>query len=241
MSRKKPLLPGMGTDPGPDPGDRTAPRGGHSPLGPGPDPWVPDPEGLPLPPEVDPWALEVSDLKQYAYCPRVVYYRYRLPDFRPQTYKMEAGEQAHRQILARWRRRLPRGLPKGEVRWEVPLYAPSLHLVGRVDVLLLTDDEAVVVDVKHSRKVRASWKDQLAAYGLLVETVFERPVRRGFLYLIPVRRLEEVPLSAQRKQRVRQRAAQIIAEIRAERQPPPTPRRGRCVDCEYRRFCNDLF
>ncbi len=122
------------------------------------------------------WAVDVSDLKQYAYCPRVVYYRYRFPDFRPETYKMEAGRVAHRQVMKRWKRRLPRGLPAGEVRWEVPLYSPERRLAGRVDLLILTEDEAIVVDFKQGRRVRPNWKDQLAAYALLVEDVLGREV-----------------------------------------------------------------
>ena len=37
----------------------------------------------------------VTDLKQYEYCPRIVYYTYCLPLIRPTTFKMEAGVQAH--------------------------------------------------------------------------------------------------------------------------------------------------
>ena len=37
------------------------------------------------------WSLRVIDLKQYEYCPRIVYYEYCLPGVRPTTYKMAAG------------------------------------------------------------------------------------------------------------------------------------------------------
>jgi len=198
-------------------------------------------EALPLPPEVDPWTLEVSDLKQYGYCPRVVYYRYRFPDFRPETYKMESGENAHERIRRQMRRRLPRGLPEGQVFHERLLYAPSLRLVGKIDLLIETESGLVVVDYKNARRVRPNWKDQLAAYALLAETVLGKPVEHGFIYLIPLRKLETVPLSARRKRAVQERLAEIIRMIQEERQPDPTPKRNRCLDCEYKRFCNDLF
>ncbi len=204
-------------------------------------PEPPPPENLPLPPEVDPWALEVSDLKQYAYCPRVVYYRYRFPDFRPETYKMTRGEAAHDRTRQRLRRRPPRGLPPGKAYHERLLYAPELRLVGRIDLLIETNDSLVVVDYKNARKARPNWKDQLAAYALLAETVLQKPVSEGYIYLIPLRRLEEVPLTGQRKAKIRKMITQIIAEIQQEHQPPPASRRSRCIDCEYRRFCNDLF
>lgn len=201
----------------------------------------PPPEALPLPPEIDPWALEVSDLKQYAYCPRVVYYRYRFPDFRPETYKMQSGNAAHERARANIRRRPPRRLPQGQYHYEKALYAPNLRLVGRIDLLIETPEGLVVVDYKNARKSRPNWKDQVVAYALLAEEVLQRPVVAAYLYLIPLRQLEAVTLTTKRKNAVRDRIGQIIAEIEAERQPPPTPRRARCTDCEYRRFCNDLF
>jgi len=201
----------------------------------------PSPEDLPLPPEIDPWALEVSDLKQYTYCPRVVYYRYRFPDFRPETYKMQRGKLAHEQTRAKMRRRPPRGLPEGQYHHERALYSPELRLVGRIDLLIETENGLLVVDYKNARKSRPNWKEQVTAYALLAESVLKRPVQAAYIYLIPLRRLEEVPLTPRRKKAVHEKIARIIAEIQAERQPPPTTNRARCVDCEYRRFCNDLF
>jgi CRISPR-associated exonuclease Cas4 len=201
----------------------------------------PPPETLPLPPEVDPWAIEVSDLKQYGYCPRVVYYRYRFPDFRPETYKMESGETAHDRTRRQMRRRLPRGLPEGRVFHERLLYAPSLRLVGKIDLLIETEDSVIVVDYKNARRVRPNWKDQLAAYALLAETALGKPAREGYVYLIPLRKLEAVPLSTRRKKAIETRIADIIHMIQEEKQPDPTPQRNRCLDCEYKRFCNDLF
>ncbi|MBK7917055.1 MAG: hypothetical protein IPJ94_12485 [Chloroflexi bacterium] len=43
----------------------------------------------------DPFTFRVIDLKQYVYCPRILYYQTVLPDVRPITYKMEAGIQSH--------------------------------------------------------------------------------------------------------------------------------------------------
>ncbi len=206
-----------------------------------PDSPPPDPTTLPLPPEVDPWLLEVSDLKQYTYCPRVVYFRYRLPDFRPTTYKMEAGEQAHQTLLKRWRHRPPRGLPPGTYHWETYLRDDQRRLVGRLDLLIETDNQLFVVDFKNARRSRPNWKDQLAAYALLAESVYAKPVSKGFLYLIPLRRAEEVALTHRRKSKVEALITQILTEIQHEHLPPPTSQRGRCLDCEYRRFCNDLF
>lgn len=49
--------------------------------------------------------LRVNDLKQYAYCPRVVFYHYVMPVEAPSTYKMEHGKLAEEKIDELERRR----------------------------------------------------------------------------------------------------------------------------------------
>lgn len=45
--------------------------------------------------------FEVTDLKQWTYCPRVLYYRYCLPDIRPVTDLMRAGIGSHSDEVGR--------------------------------------------------------------------------------------------------------------------------------------------
>ena len=65
-----------------------------------------------------PW--RVTDLKQYVYCPRILYYHTCLPRVRPTTYKMEASIEAHALEPDRERRRSLRAwvlplLPRGRL------------------------------------------------------------------------------------------------------------------------------
>lgn len=198
----------------------------------------------------DAFMLEVTDLKQWSHCPRIVFYRYCLPRIRPVTGKMEEGILRHQEERDREERRLLRsyGLSEGERHFDVVLRAPLLGLSGRLDLLIVTpgkeasEAEGIVVEYKLSdRKPGPHVKLQLAAYGLLVETLWNIPVHRGFLYLLPLRRAEPVPLTTQLKNRVRKTASAIQAAIEREIQPPPPDRQAICVSCEFRRFCNDVL
>jgi CRISPR-associated exonuclease Cas4 len=160
---------------------------------------------------------------------------------------MHAGIAAHRMEEKRDRRRslLRYGLEKGERHYEVSLYSPRLALRGVVDLVIVAscggDREAIPVDYKFARRVHRSWKQQLAAYGMLLEDVWGIPVRRGYIYLLMMRRAEMVRISAREKGAARAMLRQIREMIAAERTPEPPRTRGRCVDCEFRRFCNDVF
>ncbi len=206
----------------------------------------PEPEDWPIEElrlDAGPWLLRVVDLKQWAYCPRIVYFSYTMPIERPQPFRLAEGGRVHEHLQARWRRRgLPASLPSGEVQWEVPLWAPEVGLSGKVDVLILPDARrAIPVDIKHARRAFAGWKLQLAAYAWLLELLYERRVDEGYLYLTRVRRAERVRMTAALQRRVQRTVAAMRQSILEHTMPQPTAHRGRCVNCEFRRFCNDIF
>lgn len=191
------------------------------------------------------WYLRVTDLKQFAYCPRIVYYEYCLPLVRPTTYKMEAGVEAHEKASSDEARRSLRayGLSEGERRFDVALLSERLGLSGRIDMtIVLGRQEAIPVDYKLSRhgEVR-HYHQQLAAYAELIEENWQIPVRRGFLYLLPERRAEEIKLTSRLRAGLCGQVAAMRRMISSQQMPEPTDARARCVNCEFRRFCNDLF
>ncbi len=192
------------------------------------------------------YTLRVIDLKQYVYCPRILYFQTVLPDVRPLTYKMEAGILAHQQAAAREKRRLLRtyGLDAGERAFDVPLRNVELGLSGIIDMVITTPAECIPVDYKASKRIGSHFKLQLMAYGRLLETSLPdcpQPVSRGFLYLIPQRKAILVPFSPHLRRKLEQALARLQTIVHQQQMPQPTTVRGRCMDCEFRRFCNDTL
>lgn len=193
--------------------------------------------------------FRVTDLKQYIYCPRIVFYHHCWPDVRPVTYKMEAGIAAQAEEESRAARRSLRvyGLKRGVCRSQVYLESERLGLKGQVDLLIETDDnprgepELIPVDYKLSgRQVGLHFKLQLAAYGLLLQEQYDLPANRGFVYAIPRRRAVEVEFTPTLRTRLAQALVEMKEISQKEFMPPPTNRRARCEVCEFRRFCNDV-
>jgi CRISPR-associated exonuclease Cas4 len=192
-----------------------------------------------------PW--RVTDLKQYVYCPRILYFHACLPQVRPTTYKMEASIEAHKQAQSGERRRTLRayGLEQGERHFNVSFVSERLGMRGEVDLVIETEAngerEAVPVDYKLSRRMGKHFELQLTAYAVMVEDGWGLPVRRGFLYLIPLRRAEEVRMTAKRRGALDEALAVMNTMLAKEKMPAPTRQRARCVACEFRRFCNDVL
>lgn len=193
------------------------------------------------------WLLQVTDLKQYSYCPRIVYYRYCLPTVRPTTYKMTAGIAAQDRVTQLERRRSLRAydLVAGERHFNVSLTSTRLGCSGQIDLVIEGEGQEgpqlVPVDFKLSRrKPGRHFKLQLACYALMLEENWGMPVTEGYLYLIPTKRSERVAISKRLRGEVVRKLATIRATIEGGLMPDPTARRSRCVNCEFRRFCNDV-
>jgi len=193
--------------------------------------------------------FRVSDLKQYFFCPRIVYYHTCLPAVRPTTFKMQMGTESGQSERQREERRSLRayGLRTGERSFDLNLTSARLGLRGRLDMAIRTDDnahgtlEAIPVDYKLTpgRTVK-HFVLQVTAYAMLLEEAWNLPVHRGFLYLIPARRAREIAVTEELRSQVRT-AVDAMTDIAIREAMPPAPRRrGKCQICEFRRFCNDV-
>ncbi len=188
--------------------------------------------------------LRVNDLKQYEYCPRIVFYNTVMPLDRKVTFKMQRGTEAEFQLDALEKRRSLRRykLSEGERRFHVWLHSERLGLSGKMDLLIASQQGYFPVDFKYTRgRPHRNHISQLAGYSVLVEEQYRTEVETGFIYLAPVGELVAIKITRELKQEVSERLATIREMVREELLPPPTPVRARCAECEFRNYCGDIF
>lgn len=192
---------------------------------------------------MSPLDLTVTDVRQHTYCPRIPYYRYVMPLEHPVTAKMDLGKEEHETTSAKEARRTLKayGIQEGERRFGVSLYSRSLRLRGKIDMVILTPRELIPVEYKMTGEVGLHHKYQLTAYAMLAEHTFGGSVTRAFVYLTPLKKAREVPITSAMRDHVKKILAELAAAVENERLPRPTPHRARCTDCEYRRFCGDVL
>ena len=188
--------------------------------------------------------LRVSDIKQYFYCQRIVYHTYYTPIPRPVTHPMQIGAVEH-EILSVFERRrsLKRyGLQTGRRTFHVSLNAPSIGICGVLDMLIDTEEQAYPVEFKHTtRRLNPNAKYQLTAYAMMLEECLGKRVEYGFIYRIPSQHVTVIAMTDILRRRTRQAIADIQQILQYERMPTPTKQRGKCVECEFRRFCRDVL
>ncbi|RJX27653.1 MAG: CRISPR-associated protein Cas4 [Dethiobacter sp.] len=188
--------------------------------------------------------LRVSDLKQYIYCPRILYYYYVLPVPRRVTRKMEYGKLEHVEIQRLEKRRglKPYGILDGERAFRVELQSTRLGLHGVLDMMITSSSGNVYpVEFKHSlSKKGLHQKYQVAAYAMLLEDMFRKPVRYGFLYLIPAKAIVPMEITFSMREHIKKILSAIRNVISGERIPGYIRSSQRCRDCEFKNYCADL-
>lgn len=187
--------------------------------------------------------LRPTDLRQYDYCPRVVFYDHCTPFGRRETPKMSYGKEAHDlERLLEQRRSLQRyGLHQGQRVFNLALVSESLNLSGSCDVAVVTPEAVFPVEFKTTtQKPSKGHELQMCAYALLLEEHYALPCPRGFWHGIGTGHTFAVTFDDKIRYKTLKIIQTIATFIRRETMPPPTSRRSKCEDCELRNFCGDI-
>ena len=188
--------------------------------------------------------FRVSDLKQFAYCPRIPFYQHVMGFHGQPTYKMSQGRTAQDAIESLEKRRRFReyGLSEGTRHFGVRLHSRRWNLAGKMDLMIETPDACYPVDFKYTTgRPHHNHRLQLAGYALLIAEHFGKPVPDGFIVIITDDLTFRFAMSETLLSEARSALVSMDEMISRDLFPGPTPVRSRCVDCEYRNFCADVF
>lgn len=188
--------------------------------------------------------IPVTDLKQWAYCERIVYYNRVMPGVGKQTFKMREAIQAQDLIETLEMRRSLNAYCLGSAvrHHNIWLSDGALRLSGKTDLILETEEEVAVVDFKlTSGDVGDNHRMQLSAYALLAEKAYNKPSRVAFLHRIPDSHVFAIEVTPSMRAKVEESTQAIFTMATGQTFPPPTPVRGRCTECEYANYCSDIW
>jgi CRISPR-associated exonuclease Cas4 len=156
---------------------------------------------------------------------------------------MEYGQEEHLEIARLEKRRGLRSydLSDGERYYRTKLYSARLGVEGVLDMHIVSDSGCFPVEFKNtSRRPGLNHKYQLVSYAMLLEDRYLKPVRQGYLYLIPEKRVYRVEITPNARTFVRKTLDKIRTMIARENFPPAPRRPARCIECEYRNYCADV-
>ena len=167
--------------------------------------------------------VNTSDLNQYLYCPRRLYYL------------MFYQTQGLNFVLAEGRSKHAHQSRRGQWYREMYLRSEKLHLHGKIDLL---EGKAKLTPVE--RKRGSSYHDndevQLAAYCMLLEDYLDEPVRMGYLYLFGTNERYAITITDWHRNKVLQ-VVEAIRNMRLDKIPDFADNPKKCEKCSTAAYC----
>ncbi len=184
--------------------------------------------------------VTAEDLRQYVYCPRILFFRHVRQITPVRTFKMDRGVEKHEEDL---RKKGTRAEKDGTVTryYNIRILDAKLGLLGVLDYFEVAGGLTFPVELKTGQVDRAPLpphhRVQLAAQALLVEALTKEPVIKAKAVYPDAKEEVEYAVELEDKARVLRYLEEVRAMVAREEMPPPTPFAGRCEDCEYWNYC----
>lgn len=187
--------------------------------------------------------IPVTWVKQFHYCPRIIYFIAVLGVNERTTESMIEGKEIHiSEELKELRRKTLGGDRKVKVkqRWaKLKVASERLGIIGVIDQIVEIDGELALVEIKHGSQPRKPQKHhiyQAVAYAMLAEEAIGRPVRKIILKYIPSGEIFTQLITDHMRNHVKWTVRQI-KKIMKEEEIPDTKPNKRCSGCGWKWIC----
>jgi len=188
--------------------------------------------------------INISDVLEYEFCPRFIYFMYCL-DIRQHEelrFKVLAGRDVHKKISQTNRSYIRKKIGAKAKVSDVFLSSPELHVKGILDeVLYLDDGTAAPLEYKFAQykgKMFKTTKSQLILQAILIEENYDRKVRKGFVCFVRSNyKLIEVEIRQRDIDKIKDEISDILKIIEKGCYPKTKKTLNKCADCCYRNIC----
>lgn len=185
-----------------------------------------------------------SEVMEYLFCPRFVYYMnvLKIKQHEHRRNLVNKGRDLHQLKLVQNKEYLRKSVGVVDKLVDVYLSSESLRLVGRMDeVLFLNDGSAAPLDYKYAyweNKVYKTLKFQQVLYSMLIMENFSVPVKKAFIvYTRTKNHLVEIPINQDLISKAKQILDEVFKIINLAQYPKATATKRKCEDCTYRNIC----
>jgi len=181
-----------------------------------------------------------EDIRQYFYCPRIIYFRYVLRARVSETVKMRKGREIHKE---KYRSKKIEIDGEKQKYFNVYLLSEEYGLAALIDLLIYDGENIDVVEIKSKKtgnfKFLKHHKMQLVAQAVLAEKELRKNVRKiGVLY-DDVDKITWFEINDSDKLEIFETLKKINEIVIYENIPNPAKNTAKCVDCEYKYLCED--
>ena len=190
------------------------------------------------------YKLPTHLIRQYLFCPRVVYFLEVLCIPKTSPSWVKEGEVHHKKQAELFKRRtLARfHLEEAFFKSDVSLSHDSCNFYGICDGLLISSTHVYPVEIKlHGSKPTMAQKMQLIAYGILAEKIYKKKFELGFILYEEKGKTIPLHVSENDKQILTCKVEEVCHMIELGKLPYSNADDEKCTQCEFENYCNDRF
>jgi len=188
------------------------------------------------------YSLPVHLLRQHRFCPRIPWFQEVLEFRPPRPEWVRQGEKFDQQQQRLFSHRTMKrfALDQAERIFHDPVSSDTLLMHGIVDCTLLTANAVYPVEIKLAgKRPRKGHTFQLAAYGMLLEEKYSKPVPRGFILMNQRGTTWPIEITQEIQNQVCQVRDIILEQLQNSGMPESSANHAQCIQCEYLNYCND--
>jgi CRISPR-associated exonuclease Cas4 len=188
--------------------------------------------------------ITISDVLEYLFCPRFIYYMHCLdiPQHEESRFKVMQGREVHEKKLITNPDYLRKKLGVVKKEMNVFMVSKEHHIKGIADeVLFLDDGTAAPFEYKYAEfkdEIFKTYKYQLVLQALMIRENYNVEVTRGFLcFTRSNNRIEPVDFTSKDFDRGSEIVEAILEIIDKGFYPTKSKYKNKCIDCCYGTIC----
>jgi len=185
-----------------------------------------------------------SEVMEYLFCPRFVYYMnvLKIEQHEHRRSLVNKGRDIHQLKMVQNKDYLRKTAGAVDKLIDVYLSSVNLKLVGRMDeVLFLSDGSAAPLDYKYAfweNKIYKTLKYQQVLYSMLIMENFNLPVHKAFIvYTRSKNHLVEFAVTDAILKKAKIILDEVFKITNLAQYPKATTTKRKCEDCTYRNLC----
>lgn len=184
--------------------------------------------------------LTATDLMNYLYDPRIIYFVYVLKIPQATTFKELKGREKYEEFRQKSNRnKIIKRLPYLPKTYNIFLQSEKWGFATKIDCVAIdgSKNEAYPIQAKYSFKPRIlyrSQKFQIIMEAMLIEEKFGYRVPFGFVKFLKSGDFVKVWITERLKQELLQIFSKIESIIKEEKLPKPTPHKKKIIDSCYK-------
>ena len=188
------------------------------------------------------YSLPISLIRQYCFCPRIVYFQELLKLNPPRPQWVKQGEKLHKNQQKVFKHRTLKrfGLENALQEFDVFVSSDTLNLHGIVDSILLNTTNVYPLEFKlPGLRPMQGQILQLVAYGILLAEKYNLLCEKGFILYEAKGKTQVIKFNKKQAQQVKNIRNKIFNDLEKSYLPDSPATKFQCTQCEYLNHCND--